>query len=168
MISRILPLLALTACSAVDPAALYALRAVSPLEADPADIALSVSLPEGYVIRPGTVQLALTGESPDGEIAGTRVTLRKSGTAETAIYDVAPADHAALRVAQAEIADLKARDPETVGTLALSATLCTRGAPSDDRAAVSVRLEEDAPFLPLLRGAPVGRIAGSVPIGPCG
>ena len=148
----------LTACGAVSLGTLTRLSALSPLTADPADMAVAVDLPEGVGIRPGSARL--TFEVTRGAESVSRVMVL-AGAPETGL-SVAPEDLAPLAEAQALARDWKAVDPDgTSGILSLTFDPCRDGdLAAEATVSAAIRLEEDGPFLPLLRGVSVAEVSG--------
>ena len=149
-------LLALTACGAVDPLTAARLAALSPLNADPAAVAVRLDLPPGIALPPGGARLTLAAESPDGRTVSQTVRLAADGP----VLAIAAADRPALAAAQAEIRALKAEDPATRGSLSLALSPCRMGAgPAPDaRAGAAVRLAANEAFLPLVTDAPLSDV----------
>lgn len=142
-------LIAVAGCSDLVPATVLALQTVNPLTADPADIALKLTLPDSVAVQPGSAVLTLSAARREGE--GTEqafALLMQDG-----VLSVDPKDHAALRALQAQVASWEAADPDgTTGSLGLGFEPCRTGdvVPPDARGSVAIRLEARGVFLPLI------------------
>ena len=146
----------LGACSTVVPSTLLQMQALDPLSADPADIALQVTLPDGVALLPEAGTLDLRAELPDGSTIGGSFPIVAVGD----VLRIAPATYADLRAPQTKINGWKAIDPDsTTGSLSVAIAPCLTGGeiPADTRLSVAIRLEQDGPFLPLIQDAPVAR-----------
>lgn len=144
----------LGACSSTVPGTVLKLASVDPLTADPADIALQASLPDGVGLLPRAGTLALRAELRDGSEKSGAFPVERVGD----VLRVAPASHDALRALQADIAAWEQADPDgTTGSLDVDLEPCRRGADIPDEATLSVaiRLEAEGAFLPLIRDAKV-------------
>ncbi|MXQ09417.1 hypothetical protein GQ651_16340 [Alphaproteobacteria bacterium GH1-50] len=164
--------LVLAACGSLVPSTVAGLMGVSPLEADPADFAVSVDLPEGVTVAPAGVTLSLKASAADGESAGIGVRLAEERQGGTTLYSVAPEDLTAFRDVQGLIRAWEAADSDgTTGSLTVEVTACTLGDGPEDGATfdVGLRSTPDGPFRPLIRRAPVADIlnAAGVDAAPC-
>ena len=158
---RPLPLTALAllcACSSVDPRALARLAALDPLAADPAQIAVRLSLPEGLRVPPGGAVLTLASSRSDtGQALDGRFVLAQAG----GVWRVAPQDLAALRDAQARARAWELEAPRAhSGSLSVSLTGCLSGDGPAPDAPVAAEISTDggANFVPLLRGVRAAEI----------
>lgn len=153
----------LTACTYVSPASVRDLSQLSPLEVDPSGMALTVSLPEGVAIEPGSARLVLSATRSDtGEMVLTDAVLEQLRAGDQLLFRVAEADLPDLRDTQATARAWEETHPDlTSGSLSLTAGFCTTGAgpAADALGSVAVRLAEGAPFKPLLTDAPLSRLA---------
>ena len=150
-------LIALGACTDLVPSTLLALSNVDPLTADPADIAISLDLPDGVALLPGSGELTLGATNRDGETAQQSFTLQQSGD----VLAVATTNHQALRALQSRIREWEETDPSgTNGSLSVSLAPCRTGDSVADglRASASVRLQQDGPFLPLIKDGPLSAL----------
>ncbi|MCB2134548.1 MAG: hypothetical protein KDE08_01180 [Rhodobacteraceae bacterium] len=161
-----------TGCTAVTPSSLLRLKALSPLEADPAQIEVVLLLPEGLGIRPGSATLRLAATRRDtGAETGRNFTLssRAADAHDFPADDVATAQHFGLaagdvgdfRALQSEIAAWKAEAPDaTEGTLAVALGGCTiGGGPSADAvASVYARTENGGAYFPIISNGPLARL----------
>ena len=158
----ILPVLLLSACTSVVPATALRLRSLSPMEADPAGFAVTITLPEGLDIEPNSARLKFTVTRADtGEIHENTFVLDRMAAGQ-ATYRVAPSDLDALRAAQAVARQWKAEaDDATSGSLNVTLSPCKIGAgPAPEaRVSVGIRVAKDGPFQPLVRNAPISAIA---------
>lgn len=158
----LLSCLALNACGNVVPSTLMALRGISPLAADPEGFVLRLDLPDGVRVQPGSARLVLEAERADipARRSGSFVLMETVGE-RGATYQVAPSDLAALRRLQSEINKWETDAPEaTSGSLRVSLTACRTGSdlPADAPVSVDLQMGVDAPFVPLLREAPLQSI----------
>ncbi|MEM8957247.1 MAG: hypothetical protein AAGC86_05460 [Pseudomonadota bacterium] len=154
----------LAGCTSLVPSTVAQLDGFSPVTADPADIALALQLPEGVGLTPAGATLFLGAERDDtGEETGLTIRLAQRSDAELGeVFEIAPDDRAAFRAEQARIAAWQAEAPEAVqGTLSLGVAPCRFGAgpARSARASADIRFAQGAPFRPLLREAPLSRIA---------
>lgn len=167
----ILSALLLSACTSIVPSTALRLHALSPMEADPAGFAVAMTLPEGLEIEPDSVRLTLNATRTDtGEIRDAAFVLDRLASAG-AVYRVAPDDLEALRAFQANMGRLKAEHGDAArGSLSVTLSPCTIGdGPADDaRANVSIRIDPDGPFLPLIRNGPISDIRDPDEIGEMG
>lgn len=155
----------LAGCTALVPSTAVRLNALSPVTADPAAIALALRLPAGVGVQPGGATLFLGARRTDtGAETGLTVALARRSDAELGeTFQIAPEDRARFRAEQARIAAWQTEAPEaTEGTLSLGVSPCREeaGPAPSARGSVSVRFAPDAPFRPLLRDAPLSRLAG--------
>ncbi|MCY4336181.1 MAG: hypothetical protein OXC60_16095, partial [Litoreibacter sp.] len=151
------------------------LNAVSPLEADPADIAVALRLPAGIGIQSGSAILSLSAERADtGARSTAAYTLASQVAADgSRIYAVAQSDWDAFRAQQAMINGWESEAPDdTNGSLSVALGGCrtaTAVAP-DATLDISIRTEEGGSFLPLVRQAKLARvfnITGITELPPC-
>jgi hypothetical protein len=178
-------LLCLSACSYTDPATVGQVAALSPLQADPAVLAVALQLPKELVVPKDGATLAVdvtradTGatraltfalQAQSGAVAGVPETAGEILT----VYRLTPTDVARLRDLQAEVAGWKAESPpaDTSGHLGLGLAACTRAGRLDPRArgAAWVRLQADGPFLPLIPDSALRDVLGAAlfdAIAPC-
>lgn len=162
MRALILPFLILSACSNVVPSTAMRLNALSPLEADPAQFAVAITLPEGLDIEPKSARLRFnvrrsdTGETRNGNFVLQRV------VAGPAIYQVAPDDLDALRAVQAVARQWKGENPgATRGSMSVTLSPCKAGeGPADNaRASIAIKVTADGPYLPLIRNGPISAVS---------
>ena len=154
----------LSACTSLVPATVMQLSGLSPLTADPADFAVSLDLPEGVAVTPGSARLTFSVMRSDlRQIDSETMTLMQVGD----VFAISPQDQARLRAIQTRARGWKAQAPDaTEGSLSLSLAPCGTGYPlaPDARVNVGVRLSEDGPFLPLVRNGPLSAVAEAVQI----
>lgn len=165
--------LILSACSNLVPSTALRLNALSPIEADPADIAVAINLPEGLEIIPNSAQLMMairrsdTGEAREGVFVLERV------PAQLAVFRVATEDRDALRDLQATARHWKLEnDDASNGSLSVTLAPCKMGeGPAvDASASLSIRLTEGGAFLPLIQNGPVSAVVKPEQLrdmGPC-
>jgi hypothetical protein len=156
----ILALVLLAGCASFIPATVARLAAMSPLEADPADIAVAVDLPEGLDLTADGVTLTFEATNDaTGESFREELPLEQRGDVTT-VVSVPAADQPRLRAFQA-----RARDWEnTVGasgsiSVVILPCLAGDGPAADATVDISVRLAADGPFLPLVRGGALSEVA---------
>lgn len=155
----------LAGCTSLVPSTAARVSALSPVTADPGAIALAMTLPDGVGVQPDGATLFLGAARTDtGEQTGLTVTLARRSDAEFGeIFEIAPDDRAGFRAEQSRIAAWQAEAPDaTEGTLSMGLAPCREGAgpTASARGSVAVRFAADAPFRPLLRNAPLSRLAG--------
>jgi hypothetical protein len=186
--SRIFTLLVtlmLMGCASLVPSTVARLSAISPLEADPAVLAVALVLPAGLQAAPGSAKLIITATRDD---TGTRlahafilqatpaqiggITVPPGSTAQ--LFRVAGADIAILRAMQTEMAQWKAEAPAgaTAGTIEIGLGGCVVGAgpAADATASAYIRTSEGGPFLPLIVDGSLRQLLGDdvfAAIGPC-
>lgn len=154
----------LSGCSTLVPSTLRALEQISPLTANPADIAVSVQLTEGVNPVPSATLLGFSmARSDTGESKTVSVPLRiqETGT-NTHILSIPPSQYDALRSFQATAQQWKAEAPRAAkGSLSLTAQVCTSDGqvPPGAKVSVSVQFAQGAPFEPLFRDAPLTKLA---------
>lgn len=144
----------LGACSTVVPGTVLKLQGVDPLTADPADIALRVDLPDSVALLPEAGTLDLRATLRDGSELSGSFPIEQRGD----VLRVAQAAQSDLRALQADIRQWKEADPDgTSGSLSVDLEPCVTvdPVPEDATLSVSVRLDKDGPFLPLVRNASV-------------
>ena len=159
----ILTIAFLSGCSSVVPSGIARLNAVSPMDADPADIGVSLTLPEGVAIIDGSaiLTLAATRSDTNETTEGTYVLASMTATDGSQIYAVDPVDHAKLRDQQALIRQWESKDSDaTTGSLSVPLAGCQIGAGPAKDATVSIRMRtaEDGPYFPIIRNAPVREV----------
>ncbi len=137
------------------------LQRLSPMDANPMQIAVAIDLPDGFGIYPDSAVLRLSVEqSLLGMGRAEQFTLERSGV-ELAILRIARDDYARLKDIQMLAKSWEQADADaTKGSLSVDLTPCLRSELADfsETFSVSIRLAEDAPFQPLLRGIPVSAI----------
>lgn len=168
-------LIGLSACTTLVPGTIARLYALSPLEADPADIAVALRLPDGVAVQPNSAQIVLTAERQDtGETSAATYTLSAIKTSEgNSIYRIADEDHDQLRTQQELIAGWKAEDADaSKGSLSVQLAGCKTAQEVDPNPTldISIRTSQDDAFMPLVRGAKltqVFKVAGIESLPPC-
>lgn len=154
--------LALSACTSIVPTTALRLSTMSPTTADPADFAVDLTLPDGIDVRPGSATLIFAVSRADlDETATGRFALRRDGS----VFAIDPADHVELRALQAIARTWQAENAAaTSGSLSIDLSPCRRGAgPADDATvSVAIRLEQDGPFLPLVRNGPLSAVTSQM------
>jgi hypothetical protein len=132
----LLSLLLVSACSSLVPSTTAQLAQLSPLEADPAAIALAIQLPPGLVVPEGGAKMVIeatsksTGESRRGDYVlasqpGDPAQFAGDPGDSVTFYRLAKADIAPMRALQAQVADWKAADPDgTAGSFSMGLAGC--------------------------------------------
>ncbi len=153
--------LALTAgCSSIVPSTVARLSALSPLKADPKDIAIALDLPDTVAIREGSAQMVMTATRKDTSETSqeTYVLATKSGTDGSVIYAISQSDFARIRQQQTLIRGWKdAVGRNASGSIGIELEGCSLGAGPDEDEVMSINLRTaaDGPFYPLVRDTPV-------------
>ncbi|WP_309666438.1 hypothetical protein [Tabrizicola sp.] len=166
----VLAFLILSACASVVPGTVARLATLDPLTADPAAIEVAVILPPGLAVVPGSAKLefgATRGaESRKGsftlrDIAATPDVAAPKGSSAR-VFALTTTDAAQMRALQAEISAWK-REGKAQGSLGLGIGGCATGAgpAADATGSVLIRLDKDAPFLPLIREGRLADILGA-------
>lgn len=154
----ILSALALSACTSIVPLTAMRLSTLSPINADPADFAVDLTLPAGIDVSPEgaillfTVMRADRDETQEGTFA-----LRREGS----VFTIDPDDHAALRGLQAMARDWKAeKGTDTSGSMSINVSPCKldEGPAADAKVSVAVRVEQGGAFMPLVRNGPLSAV----------
>ncbi len=161
----------LAACSYASIDGLRVLSALSPLEADPAQIAVALNLPDGVRVDPGSARITIEARRDEMQISDAFALIgQQVGPAQ--VWRIADADVARMRVVQSLVRRWKAEDKDTSGSISVHAAICTIGiGPLPDAGIdISIRTETGGAFIPLLRDAPLSALAGRDVIGtpaPC-
>lgn len=146
--------IALAACSTLVPDTMRAVADIDPLRADPADIALKLTLPPSVGIVPGSAMLRFGARNQTGASLEQSFALEE----KDGVFAVSNKDHAELRRLQSEVGKWKAEDPTgTKGSISLGFGPCRIGdtVPEDARASVGIRLDQGGTFLPLVQEGPL-------------
>lgn len=161
----LLAALTLSGCASLVPAGLARLYALSPLETDPAMLAVALVLPAGLDLAPDSATLTLgsqreaSGEILGGtfvltETAGDPAFIPRDPAASVMFLALADADLPAVRRLQADIARWEAEDDAaTQSSLSVGLGGCGVGSGPAADAVGSVYLQtgDAAPFFALLR-----------------
>ncbi|MEL6838862.1 MAG: hypothetical protein AAFP85_06185 [Pseudomonadota bacterium] len=154
----LLSTLALSACTSIVPTTAMRLSNLSPTTANPADIAVDLTLPTGIDVSPGSARMLFSMIRTDtGETAEGAFTLDRDGS----VFTINPADYAALRALQATARQWKAENADAAtGSLSISLSPCRLGAGPDDeaRVGVAIQMKQDGAFLPLVRDGPLSAV----------
>ncbi|MCF6444492.1 hypothetical protein [Nereida sp. MMG025] len=151
-------LLVLGACTSVVPSTAAKLGMVHPMTADPANFAVRLELPPRAGVMPNSAVLALTSARSDtGQSIERAYTLHESPTLDGArIYKISRSDIEDMRKTQATVQQWEAENPSAnKGSLsvALQGCIIGEGPQADDTVDVSLQIEPDGRFLPLIRNA---------------
>lgn len=153
-----LSMLVLSACTSIVPLTAMRLSGLSPTTADPADLAVDLTLPIGVDVGPGSaVMLFSTTRTDTNETDQGAFVLQRNGS----IFNVDPADYAAVRALQATARQWQSENSDaTKGSLMISLSPCRRGAgpAADATVSVAIQMEQDGAFLPLLRDGPLSAV----------
>ena len=159
----LIPLGLLASCASLNPITLARLAMLDPLSVDPADIAISLDLPEGLGILPGGAALEMgLANKISGETRSDQFTLAQNGTDRGDVFRVAEADLERMRAYQARARAWKAQYGDDVeGRLSLWLDICRAGNGPASGARVSAQISLDAggSFLPLMPPTRVEAIA---------
>ncbi len=165
MRSLILSLMLMPACTSLVPNTVTQLNRMDPTIADPQDFAIMIEMPEGLDFIPGSAQLRfMTQRTDTGESRSETFMLEQYEQT----FAVADADLVPLRTLQATARRWKAENPDASnGSMGVWVAPCVvgDGPASDARVSVSIRMEQDGPFMPLVRNGPISAVAGSERIG---
>ena len=168
--------LALTAgCSSVVPSTIARLNAISPMEADPQDIAIALDLPDTVGITQGSAQMLMTATRRDTEQTSseTYILATMHGSDGSTIYAIAEADFGRIRAQQTLIQQWKEEAGRaTSGSVGVNLKGCSigDGPDEDDVMSIRIRTDTDGPFFPLVRDTPVKKVLEFTEIGalePC-
>lgn len=168
-LSALLLPVALCACTSIVPSTIAKLSTLSPLEADPADIAVALRLPEGIGIQPGSALLSLSAKRDDTaqESAADYTLASAIGPDGARLYSISETDWKTFRALQALINSWEQEAPDsTNGSLGVSLGGCRTGAEiaPDATIDINIRTERDGNFLPLLRDAKLTSVFKTVGI----
>lgn len=172
----------LSACSAVDPAALSALSGFDPLTSDVADLSVTVERDATLALRPGA-SLRLSAAAPGGTSLDETFVLERrqarrpapgGGTLLRDTFRLAGSDAARFEALQQRITALKAAQGDGVeGSFSVSASACATGPLPEGPLPVSTYLQTapDGPLVPVVRDVDLRALArqgtGVPDIGPC-
>lgn len=168
----ILPMiLLLAACSSVVPETVNRLSSLSPIEADPEQIEILISLPDGIDLPAGGASLTLSAAKDSQTTTGHYVLSRSEVTSvedgignqtegHLLLYRIENKDIPNLRAQQRQIRAWKAENDATEGSLSVSLSPCIQGEPpaEDAKGSVWIRTENDGPFLQLVKSAPIRQL----------
>ena len=150
--------LLLQACGGLNPITLARLSQMSPLTADPAAIQVMIDFPDGIRIPRGSAVLGFEAElRSTGETIAGNFVLAETGAARR-LYRIDPADIPEMRAFQARAKAWEATHPDdSSGSMSIDLQFCKIGeGPAPDATVdVSIRMETDGPFLPLIRNGAI-------------
>lgn len=147
----------LLGCSSVVGTTLMQINALDPLSVDPADVAVSLTLPEGIDVQTGSAELSFTTRRGTSDVISKTYVLERNGD----VFEIAQADWPEMRAMQAQVRIWKAEpNDDSSGSIGISLSPCTiAGGPSPDaRVSVSIRTIKDGIFLPLVRNGPLSAV----------
>lgn len=161
----------LSACVSMNPVTLVQLATLNPLTADPTQMAVALTLPEGVGVADGTAHMRIYAEHEDGESFDERFELLQDAQA---IWRVEPGARDRFRAAQGRAAEWEQSDAGAAsGGFSVGFEPCTlgNGPGADARVSLSLQLEPGARFLPLFNNVPVEDLAEDADLTllrPCG
>lgn len=162
----VVPSCLLVACSSVNPVTMLRVSQLSPLDADPAVLAIRLDLPAGINVPQGSAEIAFFSNREDtGEAIEESFVLEVQNGST---YRIAQADLERLRAAQATIKTWEAEAPEAnTGGISVGVGACIIGdGPAPDaRASVRVQLDDSGTFFPLISNAPLSAVLGDEELG---
>jgi len=152
-------LILLSACSSISLPGVARLNALSPMETDPADIAVALALPEGLALQPGSAVFSIKSGTKDGTRKSneTYVLARTPGSDGSTVYQIAMADWDRVRAQQKLVRRWEEEDPRGhSGGFGVSLMPCTVGdGPADGAVlSISMRTNPDDAFFSLVKNAP--------------
>lgn len=150
-----LAVLGVAGCVSLNPVTMMRLATMNPIEADPAVIAVQLTLPEGVGVAEGTAAMTISAN-----FAGTEEELEQRFELEITgdVWRIAQADQDALRALQRRVIVAEEADPDgTTGSFSVGFEPCAIGeGPTDDaRISMAVQLDAGGGFLPLVNRARV-------------
>lgn len=151
--------LCLCACGSLSPMAVVQLMTLSPLETDPAHLAVALELPEGVKLPDGAAFIQLSAkQTKTGQTTDRRYPLlaRSEGGNRT-IYQVAPRDLETLRQQQSLILGWGEADKDaTQGSFSVGLNGCKTGdGPQPDGVVnIFIRTAPDRAFVPMIKEMP--------------
>ena len=156
-------LLGLCACSSFSPMAMVRLAALSPLDVDPANIAVALSLPEGITLPPGSATITMSASQSElGKTSDERYVLdARADTNASTVYQIARSDLSRFRDQQALISTWKEADPDaTKGSFSVDLTGCSTGdgPQPEGKVTVSMRTSSDGAFFPVIQNLPWSKV----------
>ena len=161
--------ISLSGCGYVSSAGLDRLDSVSPLEAEPADIAVALALPPGLDVVPGSAQINFSADRSDTREKETAVfTLARNDTGNLNVFTIAPEDHDRLRELQGRIQKWEDEAPDrTSGSIGVTVDFCKKdpGPAPTAKVTVLTRTESDGKFFSLIENAPLSVIQRSGALG---
>ena len=148
-------------CSSVVMDTVDELEQLSPLEADPSQIAVAIDLPKGFAIYPESAILTMAVSRKDlGQSQSEEFVLQQSGV-ERAVFKIAPTDLARLTQVQDQAHRWEVENPRaTRGSVAVRALPCVLDSSADrsETFSVSLQLAANGPFMPLINQAKVSSV----------
>ena len=152
---------ALMGCGSVVMETVAQLERLSPLDADPGQIAVAIDLPDGFAIYSDSAIMRMSVTRKDlGESRAEEFVLQQSG-AEWTVFRVAQVDLARLAEIQNLAKNWETEYPKaTKGSFSVGALPCVKNSDADrsETFSISIQLAADAPFKPLVRNAKVSSI----------
>lgn len=163
----------LLGCGSLNPLTLLELSRFSPLEADPADIAIRADLPPGLGVVPDSGRLVMEAANPArGWLAQESTPITMSGE-DSLVFEIAPQHQDGFRTVQARIREWEAADSAgTEGSLSATFTFCREnaGPAADSTLSVEIRTRAGGAFLPLMSNVPLSALPepmGIATLEPC-
>lgn len=159
--------LLLASCGAVDPRTLLQLNRLDPVSANPSGFVAAVELPQALDVPEGGATLGFTWASGEETFGGQYPLLRQTAFVGSRIstdsahhvlyFSLSAVSAEAIRQAQQNIRARKAGGIEGEGAFSVMAAPCAWGTPQSQLMSTYIRVEDDGPFLPLLRGYDIGQ-----------
>ena len=152
-------LLSLGACGDLSPMAIAQLLTLSPMETDPAQLAVALELPEGVSLPAGSAYIHISAEQTElGKTSDQKYVLIANPDGDSrSIYRIAPKDLPLVRQQQALISGWKDDDEDsTHGSFSVGLTGCKvgEGPQPDGVVNISMRTSPEGAFVPLVRDMP--------------
>ena len=155
----------LAGCSVVTPAGLSEAMRLDPLQTDPGDISVAVSVPDAVQLHDGDATLYLGFQPDDASLAPLETTvplgINRTGDLPRAplagegiyVFDIAPEDAETVSSIQKQIRDAKTAGTEGLGTLSVNVNGGCLTAEPDNGFFVStwLRAAPSGEFVPLTR-----------------
>lgn len=160
-------LAALTACSAVNPAAVMQMRKLDPFTTDPGLIRAYVAVTGGHQLPPGSVTLTVSAENEtlNEAISHSFVLAEQAGPEGGVVFALTQEDGDDLRALQAKAADWKLAAPgKSHGAYSLEVSPCPlpSGLLMGDEVTLSLSMDGGATKTPVITGLPVEKLLREV------
>ncbi len=151
--------LLLGACTSLVPTTVQKLSGVTPLNADPAVISVSVDIPDGLGFMPDSAFVVMRAQRKDtDQVSEEQYILEQLASGDTHVFQIAPQDYTRMRTQQTLISGWKAdANDDVTGSLNVTFGGCSlgKGPNLNDSVSISIRTYADGPYLPLMRDVPI-------------